>query len=219
MKKIAVVLCGSGYKDGSEIRESVGALWALSKHGAEIQCFALNEKQMHVVNCLTGEEAPNEQRNQLVESARIARGKIATLEELNVNDWDGILLPGGFGAAKNLCNYAVKGTEGSVHPKVQQNLKDFFIAGKPIGAICIAPIIVAMAFPNQGFELTVGADNPSVADIQKLGHHHIDLPPNLSLVDRKHKIVTSPAYMYDSAPLHEIFEGIESAVISLLDLA
>lgn len=219
MKKIAVVLCGSGYKDGSEIRESVAALWALSKHQAQVQCFALNENQMHVVNCLTGDESPNEQRNQLVESARIARGKILSLEQLNVAEWDAIVLPGGFGAAKNLCNYAVKGIEGSVHPKVQQKLKDFFIAQKPIGAICIAPMIVAMSFPKQGFELTLGSDKGAAIDVEKLGHRHINCSAKQAHVDSKNKIVTSPAYMHDSAPLHEIFEGIESLVKSVIQLA
>jgi len=223
MKRVAVILCGSGYLDGSEIRESVATLCALSKHGAQVHCYALNEKQAHVVNALTGEESPGESRNQLVEAARIARGKISPLEELQAHDWDAVILPGGFGAAKNLCNYAFKGLDGSVHPKVHRKLQDFFAAKKPIGAICIAPIIVAMAFPKQGFELTLGASasdgNDAARDAETLGHRHVACSAKQFHVDAKNKLVTTPAYMHDSAPLHEIFEGIEGLVKSVIQLA
>lgn len=214
-KKIAVILCGSGYKDGSEIRESVGALWALSKHGFEVQCFAPNEPQAHVVNSLTGKESAGENRNQLVEAARIARGKILPLTELNPSQFDGVVIPGGFGAAKNLCNYAFKGTAGTVHGLFNEKLHAFHSAKKPIGAICIAPMIVAMAFKNANFELTEGAEGGAAEDIRALGHKHVATQPNQIHVDLKNKIVTTPAYMYDDAPLHEIFEGIEKLVLEL----
>lgn len=212
MKKIAVILCGSGYKDGSEIRESVAVLWALSQEGAEAHCFALDEPQADVVNCLTGQTAAGEKRNQLVEAARIARGQVQPLSKLRAAGFDGLAIPGGFGAAKNLCTFATQGSGGIVNPEVQRVLQEFHAAGKPIGAVCIAPALVALAFPKQGFELTLGAKGEASAELEKLGHRHVEKKPNEWHCDRKHRIVTTPAYMYDGAPLREIFAGVHGLV-------
>lgn len=213
-KKIAIVLCGSGYKDGSEIRESVGVLWALSQAGAEVQCFAPNDKQWDVVNCLTGEVVSGETRNMLVESARIARGNVLPLEKLRetYSKYDGIVLPGGFGAAKNLCSFAREGSKGSVRPELTEILLGMHRAGKPIGAVCIAPALLALAFKGTKLELTLGATGEASAEIEKLGHKHVVCRPNEAHYDTAHKIATTPAYMYDDGVLHEIFEGIRKVV-------
>ncbi len=216
MKKVAVVLCGSGFKDGSEIRESVGVYWALSAEGAEVKTFALDEPQYDVVNCLTGETVSNEKRNQLVEAARIARGKIEPLAKLNSQDFDVLVLPGGFGAAKNLCSFAREGSKGSVHPELARVLKSFHDAGKPIGAVCIAPAILAMTFPNAGFELTLGGFSEAAQEIEKLGHQHVVKNANEFHFDKKNNIATSPAYMWDDAKVHEIFDGIRGMVKALI---
>jgi enhancing lycopene biosynthesis protein 2 len=218
MKKIAVVLCGSGYKDGSEIRESVAVLWALSREGAEAHCFAPDEPQADVVNCLTGQAAGGEPRNQLVEAARIARGAVAPLAKLRAEAFDGLVIPGGFGAAKNLCTFAAQGSAGRVNPEMKRVLEEFRAAGKPIGAVCIAPALVALAFPKAGLELTLGAKGEASAEIEKLGHRHVEKAPNEWHLDREHKILTTPAYMYDDAPLREIFEGVHGLVRELCSL-
>jgi enhancing lycopene biosynthesis protein 2 len=219
MKRVAVVLCGSGFKDGSEIRESVGVLWALSVHGAQVECFAPNAPQKDVVNCLTGEPCPGESRNMLVEAARIARGDVKPLTELNMSQFDALILPGGFGAAKNLCTFAFEGSRGKVIPELKIACEKAHVSGKPIGAVCIAPSIVAMALSGRGLELTLGAPGPAAQEIEKLGHKHIVCQARDICLDRKNKVVSTPAYMYDHAPLSEVFMGIESLVKKVLEIA
>lgn len=214
-KKIAVILCGSGYKDGSEIRESVLTLLALSEEGASVQCFAPDDLQFHVVNCLTGEVSKGESRNMLVEAARIARADVLPISKLSASDFDGIILPGGFGAAKNLCDFAFKGSAGSVRSDLLSILKDFHAHKKPIGAICIAPAIIALAFKGEGLSLTLG-DESDGAEIVKLGHKHVACSPSECVIDRSHKIVSTPAYMYDNASLADIFKGIKSLTMEVL---
>ncbi|MBI1861723.1 MAG: isoprenoid biosynthesis glyoxalase ElbB [Deltaproteobacteria bacterium] len=217
MKKIAVVLCGSGYKDGSEIRESVAVLWGLETLGAQWQCFAPDAPQCDVINCLTGATLP-ESRNQMVEAARIARGQVAPLASLKAADYDGIILPGGFGAAKNLCNFAFKGMGGEVIPSLKQTLQDFHRVHKPIGAVCIAPAILALAFKGQPLELSVGAECEASRAITGLGHKHIVTQVNECHVDLKNKVVTTPAYMYDNAKLDQLFEGVRRLVGAVVEL-
>jgi enhancing lycopene biosynthesis protein 2 len=219
MKKIAVILCGSGFKDGSEIRESVGVLWALSAQNASVQCFAPDAPQFDVVNSLTGDTVKDESRNMLVESARIARGQVKPLIALNPNDFDAVIIPGGFGAAKNLCTFALKGAQGTVLPELDKILHDFHAQRKPIGAVCIAPAILALAFKGKNFELTVGEKCEAEQEIEKLGHRHVVRKANDFHVDKGNKIVTTPAYMYDEAPLHEIFTGIQKLVKEVVSLS
>lgn len=219
MKRIAVILCGSGYLDGSEIRESVGTLWALSQHQVETVCFAPDAPQAEVVNCLTGQSTHEEKRNQLVEAARIARGQIRPLAELEPKEFHAVIIPGGFGAAKNLCTFALKGSQGMVIPEMTRILEGFHSAGKPIGAICIAPALVALVFKNQGFELTLGENGEAAQELVRLGHRHIVKKANDSHCDFKHRIVSTPAYMYDRAPLHEVFQGIQKLVQEVVRMA
>ncbi len=219
MKKAAVVLCGSGFKDGSEIREAVGVLWALSKHTAEVRIFAPDEPQLDVVNCFTGKTVVGESRNQLVEAARIARGAVQPLTELRVQNHDFLVLPGGFGAAKNLCSFASEGSGGKVHGVLEKVVKEFFAQKKPLGAVCIAPAILALALKGQKLELTLGAPGEAALEMEKLGHRHIPKQANEWHVDTRHKIITTPAYMHESAPLHEIFVGIDGMVRELCALA
>ena len=211
MKKIAVILAGSGHLDGSEIQEAVGVLWALSSHDVEVECFAPDVNQFDVVDHLTGRTV-GERRNVLTESARIARGKISPLAKLNSDYFDAVIIPGGFGAAKNLCTFAYEGSNGSVNPNVTSVLTALHASGKPIGAACIAPAILALNFRNTALELTVGATSDASAEIQKLGHKHVVTKPNEIHIDTTNRIVTTPAYMYGDAPLHEIFEGIRKMV-------
>lgn len=211
MKKVAVILSGSGYLDGAEIRESVGVLWALARHkDVEVQCFAPDQPQHHVVDHLTGKEVSGEQRNVLTESARIARGNVKPLEELDPGKFDAIVMPGGFGAAKNLSDFAFKGARATVNPILKDILQKTEASGKPIGAACIAPAVVALS--TNAAELTVGARSDSSAELEKLGHTHVERQPNEIHVDRAHRIVTTPAYMYDDAQLDEVFEGIRKMV-------
>ncbi len=218
MKKVAVVLCGSGFKDGSEIRESVAALWALSQQPVKVQCFAPDGPQADVVNCLTGEPT-RESRNMLVEAARIARGRVLPLDQLNTKEFSAIILPGGFGVAKNLCDFASKGHKGSVLPLLQTKLQEFHAAHKPIGAICIAPALLALAFEGNGFELTVGPTSEASQEIEKLGHKHIVKKADECHLDLVHRIVTTPAYMIDDAELHLVFSGVHKLVNEVVHLA
>ncbi len=215
MKKVAVILAGSGYLDGSEIREAVGVLWALSSHPVEVECFAPDVNQFDVIDHLTGRTL-GERRNVLTESARIARGKISPLSTLTPAYFDAIIIPGGFGAAKNLCTFAYEGSNGSVNTTLASILNAMHTSGKPIGAACIAPAILALNFQHTVLELTVGATSDAFAEIQKLGHKHFVTKPNEIHIDKTNHIVTTPAYMYDDAPLHEIFEGIRRMVAAVL---
>lgn len=217
-KKIGVLLCGSGYLDGSEIREAVGVLWALSQHDVDVQCYALDEPQSDVMNCLTASPA-QESRNQLVEAARIARGSVQPLALCNPGELDALVIPGGYGAAKNLCTFAKLGSRGTVHNEVARVLEQLKARRKPIGAVCIAPAVLALAFKDSKLELTVGGDSEAAQELAKLGHRHIVCAADECHVDRENRIITTPAYMHDQAPLHEIFSGIQKAVAEVVKLA
>lgn len=219
MKKVAVLLCGSGFRDGSEIRESVAALWALSQLKAKVQCFSPDGNQYDVVNCLTGESLAHEKRNMLVESARIARGEVKPLSHLKAEEFDALIIPGGFGAAKNLCDFAFKGSQGKVIPELGKIIQSFHSLKKPIGAICIAPAILALALKNQGLTLTVGEAGETSQEIEKLGQHHQVTRVTDCCVDSSHRIVTTGAYMFGQAELHDVFTGIQKCTQEVLRLA
>ncbi len=219
MKKVAVMLCGSGFRDGSEVRESVATLWALSQLPLEVQCFAPDSPQSDVVNCLTNQTVEGESRNMLVESARIARGKVKPLDSLVPAEFSAILLPGGYGVAKNLCTFAREGSHGTVLPALEKVLQEFHNARKPIGAICIAPAVIALAFRGAGFELTLGMSGEAAQEIERLGHRHVARRADESHVDRTHRIVSTPAYMIEEAPLHHVFTGIQKLVNEVSHLA
>ena len=213
---VAVILSGSGVFDGAEIHESVITLLALSRGGATYRCAAPDKAQMHVVNHLTGQVADGESRNVLVESARIARGEITPLSEISAADFDAVFMPGGFGAAKNLSNFAVKGPDGEADPELVRVLKDFRAAGKPIGAVCISPAVLVQAL-GEG-EVTIGSDDGTAAAIQAMGGEHAACPVTEMHVDRERRLVTAPAYMVD-ATIADVATGIEKAVGAVLELA
>lgn len=216
MTKIGVVLSGCGVMDGSEIHESVLTLLALARAGAEALCMAPDTDQLHVVNHLTGEEA-KEKRNVLVESARIARGKIRDIKDVKEKDVDALIFPGGYGAVKNLCTFAVDGTDCRVHPEAARLVKEVHKAGKPIGAICIAPALTAKIFQGAGVGLTIGNDRGTAQALEKLGQTHHECTVHEIWIDSRHKIVTTPAYML-ARNVAEAWEGIEKLVKEVLQL-
>lgn len=213
-KKFAVVLAGSGVYDGSEIHEATLALYAISKNGGEYEIFAPNIDQYHVINHITGEEMA-EKRNVLVEAARIARGNIKDLKEFDAKNYDSILFPGGFGVAKNLCTFAFKGPECDVNPDVETALKAMYEAGKPIGALCIAPALIAKILGK--VEVTIGQDVGTAEAITSLGATHVNTGHGEIVFDKKNKIVTTPCYMLD-ATIAQIGEGAENVVKTIMAL-
>jgi enhancing lycopene biosynthesis protein 2 len=213
-KKIAVILSGCGHQDGAEIHEATLTLWAIHKHGADFQCFAPDIKQHHVLNHITGQEMA-EQRNVLIESARIARGNILDLAEFNADTVDGLVIPGGFGAAKNLCTYAFDGPDCSVNKGVEMAVKAMHAAGKPIGALCIAPVILARLLGN--VELTIGQDETTAENLTRMGSHHTSTLQGEITVDSDNKLVTTPCYMLDSR-VDQIGQGADNLVKALLEL-
>lgn len=217
MKKIAVVLSGCGHRDGSEITETVSLLISLYQAGAEVSCFAPNI-EIPVTNHIS-HEPQSEKRNLLVEAARIARGHIQSLDKLHAKDFDGLAFPGGYGAAKNLCNWAEKGAACDVNPEVKRVILEFHEASKPIGAICIAPVLLARVLGNKKITVTIGEDAETAAEIKKTGAQHEECPVDDYITDREGKIVTTPAYMYDNAKPHEIFKGIFGLAHELVEWA
>lgn len=210
MAKIGVVLSGCGVMDGSEIHETVLTLLALAREGDEAVCLAPDVDQHDVINHLTGKPV-NEKRNVLVESARIARGKIQNIKNVKVKDIDGLIFPGGYGAAKNLCTFAFDGPDCKVHPEVARLAREVYEAGKPIGAICIAPALIAKIFEKKSFTLTIGKDAETAGAIEKMGHKHVLCSVDQICVDSAKPLVTTPAYML-AKNAAEAFEGIEKLV-------
>lgn len=216
MKKVAVILSGCGVYDGAEIHESVITLLRLSQRGAKVQCFAPNIAQHHVLNHLTGEEMA-ESRNVLVESARIARGEVKDVREAKVEDFDALIVPGGFGAAKNLSDFAFKGDQCEVQPDVLALAKAFAAAKKPVGLICIAPAMAARIY-GAGVECTIGTDEGTAQALTRMGAKHIDCTVEDIVEDKAHKLVTTPAYMLAQS-IAEAASGINKAVDRVLELA
>lgn len=216
MKRIAVVLSGCGFLDGAEITESISTLIALSETGASITCFAPNEEfstKSHL-----GTRSDGERRNALTEAARIARGAVQDLRELQEKDFDAVVFPGGFGAAKVLSNWASEGANTKVLPEVARVITEFHRMAKPIGAICIAPTLVAKVLGNEGINVTIGDDLATSKEIEKTGAHHVRCSVTDYVSDRDHKILTTPAYMYEAKP-HEVFTGIRKMIRELVEMA
>ncbi|KAJ8352514.1 hypothetical protein SKAU_G00239900 [Synaphobranchus kaupii] len=221
--KVAVVLSGCGVYDGTEIHEASAILVHLSRSGADVQMYAPNISQMHVIDHSKGQPTEKESRNVLSESARIARGNIADLAQLNASHHDAVIFPGGFGAAKNLSTFAVDGKDCKVNHDVERVLKDFHEAGKPIGLCCISPVLAAKVLP--GVEVTVGHEEEeggkwpyagTAKAIAALGAKHC--LAHEAHVDQKNKVVTSPAFMCETE-LHLIFDGIGAMVKDVLRLS
>ena len=218
MKKIGVLLSGCGVNDGAEIHESVITMLALDRAGVETVMMAPNIDQMHVVNHYTGQEM-DEFRNVLVESSRIARGNIKDMAEVTGNDIDALIIPGGFGVVKNLCDYAMAGSECSINPDVFRLVSEVHLLQKPIGAICIAPAMMAKILGEQdeSAEMTIGADESTANDIKTMGSTHVTCSVTEMVVDKEKKIITTPAYM-EAQSIKEAAEGIEKLVVEILSM-
>ncbi len=214
MKKFAVILAGCGVYDGAEIHEAVMTLYAIEKAGCSYQIFAPNINQHHVVNHFTGNEMP-ETRSVLIESARIARGKIENMNAFDASNFDAIIFPGGFGVAKNLCTWAFDGSNAKVNVEIEKAVKDMLAQKKPIGALCIAPAMIAKILGN--VEVTIGSDAETASEIEKLGAKHIITTHGEVVIDKRYKLVTTPCYMLE-ANILQIVQGAENAVNVMLDL-
>ena len=213
-KNVAVILSGCGVFDGAEIHESVLSLLALDRQGASYQCFAPDIDQLHVINHISGDEM-EESRNVLIEAARIARGQIKALSGFDAASFDALLLPGGFGAAKNLSNLAIAGPECAVNADLQHAVAAMVEAGKPIGALCIAPAVIARILP--GARVTIGEDAGTASAIEAMGGVHQKTTHAEVIIDQQLKLVTSPCYMLD-ASISQIADGAENTVRALLEL-
>jgi len=213
MKKFAVVLSGCGVFDGTEIHEATLSMYAIKKLGADYDVFAPDIDQHHVINHITGQEM-NEKRNVLVESARIARGKVEPLPKFDPAAYDALLFPGGFGAAKNLSSFAFDGLNCTVNIDVEDAIKKMRQAGKPIGALCIAPVLLAKILGN--VELTIGQDPGTAEAVQKLGAKHVQTQHGEVVHDKVNNLFTTPCYMLD-ANIAQIGEGAENIVKAMLE--
>lgn len=216
MPKVAVCLSGCGVFDGSEIHEAVLTLLALDQAGAEIICCAPDISQTSVMNHLEKKPA-EEKRNVLVESARIARGNIKNLAEVTADKIDALIFPGGLGAAKNLSSYALQEADCRVNAEVERLVGEMLEAGKPIGAICIAPAMLARVLGKRGIKanLTIGRDPKTAENIEKMGAEHVTCGCGEAVADETHRVVSTPAYMLARGPA-EVYEGIRKLVEQII---
>ena len=217
-KKIGVVLSGCGFLDGAEIHESTLTLLALDRAGAEIVAMAPQEEQMHVVDHAAGQEAGGEARSVFKESARIARGELSDIAEVQAGDLDALIFPGGYGAAKNLSSFAVDGTGMKVNGDVERLVRDMREAGKPLGFICIAPAVAAKVLGPDHPRLTVGKDPETAAALEQLGALHVECPVDDIVTDERLKVVSTPAYMLGPS-IAPVAQGIDKLVDKVLELA
>ncbi len=219
-KTIGLILSGSGVKDGSEIHEATLALLGLVKRGANIVFMAPSGNQSRVMNHATMEEV-DETRSMLVEGARIARGEIVPISDVDPSTLDGLMIPGGFGAALNLSTFGTKGRDMTVHSDVEGIINKLLDASKPIAALCIAPPILARVFQNRGgkgVKLTIGNDPATAAELEAMGAVHVESTASEFVVDESHKVVTTCAYMLAS-DIAELNIGIDKACQALMELA
>ena len=218
MKKVGVLLSGCGVNDGAEIHESVITMLALDRAGVEMVLMAPNIDQMHVVNHYTGQEM-DEYRNVLVESSRIARGNIKDMAEISANDMDALIIPGGFGVAKNLCDYAMAGPDCSINPDVYRLISELKLLNKPIGAICIAPAMMAKILGelDESANMTIGFDETTSKDIEAMGSVHVECQVSEMVVDGEKNLVTTPAYM-EAKTIKDAADGIEKLVKQVLSM-
>jgi enhancing lycopene biosynthesis protein 2 len=219
-KKILVLLAGCGAKDGAEIREAVLALTAIDREGADFQCTAPNIDQKHVLNFINDKEMPDK-RNVMIEAARIARGDILDLAKVSMKDYDALVIPGGYGVAKNLCTFAFDGAKASVLPDVARIINEAYDQKKPIGAICIAPALVALvlAKKNPNIKLTLGlAEEPNMA-LKEIGVTPKTCLTTEFIMDKESRIISTPAYMDGKASLSELEAGISKCIAAVVELA
>lgn len=216
MTNIAVVLSGCGVFDGSEIHESVLTLLALEENQASYQCFAPNIQQHDVINHQNG-EIMDESRNVLIESARISRGEIKNINDLKVEAFDGLIFPGGFGAAKNLSDFALKGKGCTIQPDILKTAQAFIDADKPIGFICISPAMIPQIYEKK-IQLTIGNDAKTAEQIEAMGGKHLSCPVEEIIIDKTNKVVSTPAYMLANNLL-EAASGIRKLVAQVISLS
>ena len=215
MKRFAVVLAGCGRKDGSEINEAITLLLSIEQHHCEYQCFAPDRPQTEVIDHLTDKKVANAKRNILTEAARLARSNVRPIEEYKADDFDGLLFSGGYGVAKNLCDYAYKGAAMEVQPDVARAIIETHEAHKPIGGMCIAPVMFAKLIPNVcvtlGMEGTPDADN-----VRKMGAEHVQTEHGDVCADNAELVFTTPAYMLD-ATLKDVYDGAYNLIDTIVD--
>ena len=215
MKTVAIVLSGCGFLDGSEIYEAVLTFLALDRRNLKYRCFAPMIPQTHVINFKTGEPMA-ETRNTLVESARLARGEINDLANADADAFDALIFPGGFGVVNNLCDFASKGANYTIHPAVQEFAQQFIAQAKPIGFICIAPALIPTLY-GPDVTLTIGHDPSTAATLENMGAQHITCDASHIVLDAKHKVVTTPAFMVTNR-ISEVAEGIDKLVDQVIAL-
>lgn len=215
MKKFAVILAGCGHKDGSEIQEAVSLLLSIDQHGCEYQCFAPDRPQAETIDHATGKKLCNAKRNIMTEAARIARGNILPIEQFKAEDYDALFFPGGFGAAKNLCDYAFKGVAMEVQPDVARAILEMHEAKKPIGAMCIAPVMLARLIPDVC--VTLGEEGTPVTDeVRSWGANHVQTENGDVCADNEKLVFTTPAYMLN-ATIKDVYDGAYNMVEAVVD--
>ncbi len=219
MKKILVLLAGCGNKDGAEIHESVLTLLAIDKEGAKYECAAPNIEHKHVLNYID-DTVISEKRNVMIEAARIARGEILDLAKVSMKDYDALILPGGFGVAKNLCSFAFDGAAATVNPEAKRIINEAYDAKKPIGAICVAPALVALSLAEKNPEiiLTLGTDKEANAALETIGVKSRDCLTTAFVLDEKNRIASSPAYMHGNSSISDLEKGISQCVKSVIEM-
>ncbi len=217
-KRVGVVLSGCGFLDGAEIHEATLTLLFLDRQGARVTAMAPNVDQMHVIDHLIGEPVPGERRGVLAESARLARGQIVDMAKVKARDLDALILPGGYGAAKNLCTFALDGSAMKVEREVARLVRDMAAAEKPMGFICIAPVIGAKVLGELAPRLTVGNDADTASAMNAFGAQHVECAVDQIVVDRKNRIVSTPAYMLGPS-IAPVAAGIEKLVAAVLEMA
>lgn len=218
MKKVAVLLSGCGVFDGSEIHESVMVLLALDRAGAQAVCTAPDIVQKDVIDHYNRRPVKTETRSLLIEAARIARGNITPITQLSVESIDAVILPGGMGVVKSLSNFAFSDDDVTVEPGVANFLTSVHKAGKPMGFICIAPSIAARLFGPEHVEFTIGTDEARGKSLEKWGAKHINCSVTDIVVDKRLKIVSTPAYML-AKRISEVEQGVSKLVQAVLELA
>jgi enhancing lycopene biosynthesis protein 2 len=217
-KRVGVVLAGCGFLDGAEIQEATCTLLSLDRRGAKLVAMAPNVDQMHVVDHVKGEPAAGPARNVLAESARIVRGQIQDLAQVSAGELDALVFPGGYGAAKNLCSFAVEGRKMQVLPAVERLVREMRAAGKPMGFICIAPVIAARVLGSEKVKLTIGNDRDTAAALESWGARHVECKVDDIAVDERLKVVSTPAYMLGPW-IAAVAAGIDKLVSAVLEMA
>jgi enhancing lycopene biosynthesis protein 2 len=217
-KRVGVVLAGCGFLDGAEIHEATCTLLSLDRRGAKLVAMAPSVAQMHVVDHVKGEPVAGEARNVLAESARIVRGQIQDLAKVGAKDLDALVFAGGYGVAKNLCSFAVEGRKMTVLPDVERLVHDVRAAGKPMGFICISPVVAAKVLGGEKVKVTIGNDRDTAAAIESWGARHVECKVDEIAVDERLRIVSTPAYMLGPwiAP---VAAGIDKLVSAVLEMA